>query len=96
VARRSDEELVGAEGDQAWFWTSEWQAMEREVDEDRAAGIPDRGFASGEEFLACRRRSVKIVSPTYARESAFARDFAKLTDPLIGSNVNTLLRSPQW
>ncbi|HEY6424334.1 MAG TPA: hypothetical protein VIY28_14015 [Pseudonocardiaceae bacterium] len=38
--------------DQAWFWTPEWQAREREVDEERAAGILDRGFESGEEFLA--------------------------------------------
>lgn len=38
--------------DQAWFWTPEWQAGEREVDEDRAAGIQDREFDSGEDFLA--------------------------------------------
>src|SRR5262249_25870226 len=38
--------------DQAWFWTPEWQAKEREVDDERAAGISDRDFASGEEFLA--------------------------------------------
>ena len=24
--------------DQMWFWSPEWQAMEREVDEDKAAG----------------------------------------------------------
>ncbi len=24
--------------DQAWFWTERWQAMEREADEDIAAG----------------------------------------------------------
>jgi len=24
--------------DQAWFWTDRWQAMEREVEEDGAAG----------------------------------------------------------
>jgi bifunctional DNA-binding transcriptional regulator/antitoxin component of YhaV-PrlF toxin-antitoxin module len=24
--------------DQAWFWTPQWQAMEREADEDYAAG----------------------------------------------------------
>ena len=24
--------------DQAWFWTSEWQAMEREADDDLDAG----------------------------------------------------------
>ncbi len=38
--------------DQAWFWTPEWQAKEREVDEEIAAGIPGRVFDSGEEFLA--------------------------------------------
>ena len=38
--------------DQAWFWTPEWQAKEREVDEEMAAGIPGRVFESGEEFLA--------------------------------------------
>ncbi len=38
--------------DQAWFWTPEWQAREREVDEERAAGVPDREFDSGEDFLA--------------------------------------------
>ena len=38
--------------DQAWFWTPEWQAKEREVDEEMAAGTPDRVFDSGEEFLA--------------------------------------------
>lgn len=37
--------------DQAWFWTPEWQAKEREVEEERAAGIPDQEFDSGEEFL---------------------------------------------
>lgn len=38
--------------DQAWFWTPEWQAREREVDEEKAAGVPDREFDSGEDFLA--------------------------------------------
>ena len=38
--------------DQAWFWTPEWQAKEREVDDERAAGASDQDFASGEEFLA--------------------------------------------
>jgi hypothetical protein len=37
--------------EQAWFWTREWQAREREADEDVAAG---RGttYESDEEFLA--------------------------------------------
>jgi AbrB family looped-hinge helix DNA binding protein len=38
--------------DQAWFWAPEWQAREREADEDLARGGPGTVFASGEEFLA--------------------------------------------
>ena len=36
--------------DQAWFWTKEWQAGEREVDEDIAAGRLKR-FDSVEELF---------------------------------------------
>lgn len=39
---------------QAWFWTEEWQAGEREVDEQVARGEV-RDFASSEEFLAYLR-----------------------------------------
>lgn len=35
---------------QAWFWTPEWQAGEREADADLAAGRGET-FSSGEEFL---------------------------------------------
>lgn len=42
---------------QAWFWTPEWQAGEREVDADLAANRGET-FNSGEEFLdALRARS---------------------------------------
>ena len=37
--------------DQAWFWTKEWQAGEREADDDIKAGR-GRVFFSEEEFLA--------------------------------------------
>lgn len=37
--------------DQAWFWTPEWQAKEREADEALAAGQFTR-YLSTEEFLA--------------------------------------------
>jgi predicted RNase H-like HicB family nuclease len=37
--------------DQTWFWTPEWQAKEREADEDIATGRVER-FNSDEEFLA--------------------------------------------
>lgn len=45
--------------DQAWFWTDGWQAGEREVDEQIAAGLTTF-CGSTEEFLAaldemCRR-----------------------------------------
>lgn len=43
---------------QAWFWTSEWQAKEREADDDLAAG---RGttFASDHELLAALEKRTK-------------------------------------
>ena len=37
--------------DQAWFWTPEWQAGERDVDENYAAGRWER-FDDAESFLA--------------------------------------------
>lgn len=37
--------------DQAWFWTEEWQAGERAVDRDIAAGVPMES-GTPEEFLA--------------------------------------------
>ncbi|MGI8944883.1 MAG: AbrB/MazE/SpoVT family DNA-binding domain-containing protein [Thermoleophilaceae bacterium] len=36
--------------DQGWFWTERWQAMEREVEEDIAAGRVET-FNSAEEFV---------------------------------------------
>src|ERR1700726_4815560 len=35
---------------QAWFWSPEWQAGEREADADRAAGRGET-FESGEAFM---------------------------------------------
>lgn len=35
---------------QAWFWRPDWQAAEREADEDREAGRVT-SFGSDEEFL---------------------------------------------
>jgi hypothetical protein len=37
--------------EQAWFWTAEWQAGEREASEDIAAGRVE-GFDSAEDFFA--------------------------------------------
>ena len=44
------------DADQAWFWTPEWQAGEREADAEIAAG-KGRVFYSTEEFLAYLRGS---------------------------------------
>lgn len=38
------------DADQAWFWTAEWQAGEREANADIAAGRTRR-FESGHDFL---------------------------------------------
>ena len=43
---------------QAWFWTPEWQAGEREADGDRAAGTIQT-FESGEEFVTALRDRAK-------------------------------------
>ena len=37
--------------DQAWFWTREWQKMEREAEADRLAGRAI-GYVGDEQFLA--------------------------------------------
>jgi hypothetical protein len=48
--------------DQAWFWTREWQAKEREADDDLAAG---RGttFASDDELLSTLEERTKPLNP---------------------------------
>ena len=48
--------------DQAWFWTPEWQAKEREADADIAAG---RGilFDSDQEFI----EHLKSVPPAESK-----------------------------
>lgn len=43
--------LLPHRADQAWFWTERWQAMERETQDDIAAGQVET-FESGDEFLA--------------------------------------------
>lgn len=43
---------------QAWFWTPEWQAGERQADAEIAAGLGER-FESDEEFLAALRARMK-------------------------------------
>jgi AbrB family looped-hinge helix DNA binding protein len=43
---------------QAWFWSPEWQAGEREADADRNAGKIE-SFASGDELLDALRTRAK-------------------------------------
>ena len=43
---------------QAWFWTPEWQAGEREADADLSAGRVE-SFGSGEELLDALRTRAK-------------------------------------
>ena len=43
---------------QAWFWTPEWQAGEREAEADIAAGRVER-FESDEAFLAALEARMK-------------------------------------
>lgn len=43
---------------QAWFWTPEWAAGEREADADLAAGRGET-FESGEAFIAALRQLAK-------------------------------------
>jgi bifunctional DNA-binding transcriptional regulator/antitoxin component of YhaV-PrlF toxin-antitoxin module len=38
--------------EQWWFWTDDWQASERQVDEDRSRGEQGATFESTEAFLA--------------------------------------------
>src|SRR5471032_2400058 len=47
---------------QAWFWSPDWQAGEREADADRAAGRIET-FSSGKEFLDALRTPAKGRKP---------------------------------
>ena len=42
--------LKSIRADQAWFWTPEWQAKEREADEEIAAGRVTR-YMNDDEFF---------------------------------------------
>ena len=44
--------------EQTWFWMREWQAREREADDDLAAGRLTR-YESDEEFLAALDKRTK-------------------------------------
>jgi hypothetical protein len=44
--------------EQAWFWTREWQAREREADDDLTTGRTTR-FENDDEFLAALDERMK-------------------------------------
>ena len=49
---------------QAWFWTPEWQAGERNADQDAVSGRSE-AFESGDEFIdALRARAHDSVQPS--------------------------------
>jgi hypothetical protein len=50
TARARERNRSGPQGPQAWFWTPEWQAGEREADLDRNAGRVEE-FETGSAFL---------------------------------------------
>jgi antitoxin PrlF len=51
---------------QAWFWTPEWQAGERQADEDRSAGRGET-FDSDETFLKALRARAQPVNRRHKR-----------------------------
>ena len=48
--------------EQWWYWTEEWQAREREMEADLAAGRHGPVFSSGTEFLATLREIAGLES----------------------------------
>ncbi len=50
--------IVPVDPEQAWFWTSEWQAKEREADQSIAAGRVRR-FGDDQDFLASLEGSIE-------------------------------------
>jgi bifunctional DNA-binding transcriptional regulator/antitoxin component of YhaV-PrlF toxin-antitoxin module len=57
--------------DQLWFWTPEWQAMEREADEDIKAGRVET-FRSADELVRSLRRARKRAASKARRSNTLA------------------------
>lgn len=49
--------------DQAWFWTERWQAMEREADEDIAAGRVSPAMDVDEFIESLRSAANPMAAP---------------------------------
>jgi bifunctional DNA-binding transcriptional regulator/antitoxin component of YhaV-PrlF toxin-antitoxin module len=67
--------VVTIPADQAWYWTEEWQAGEREVDEEIARG-EGRTFDSAEEMFETLERERPLISDG---PDEFAAHLRKLT-----------------
>ena len=60
--------VVTIAADQAWYWTEEWQAGEREVDEEAARG-EGRTFDSAEEMFETLEREARSRKAEGDKES---------------------------
>jgi len=49
--QQGHDEETDHDPDQAWYWTPEWQAKERQADEDKTAGRYEE-FPTMEDFIA--------------------------------------------
>lgn len=56
--------------DQWWYWTPQWQAGEREIETDRAAGLTGPGIMDGDEFLAFLAREADLTVEELERLAA--------------------------
>jgi hypothetical protein len=54
--------LAERDPEQAWFWTAEWQAGEREADEDLWTGNYE-DFENMDDFIASLRHEKETVTP---------------------------------
>lgn len=55
--------LIERDPDQAWFWTPEWQAGERQADEDLKTGNFD-DFDTMDDFIASLKQELVIDCST--------------------------------
>lgn len=70
AVRRDDGviEFIPIDPDQAWFWTARWQRMEREADEDIAAGRFET-FDDVESFIADLEARTQARKPRAKKRS---------------------------
>ena len=61
---------------QAWFWTPQWQAMEREADADLAAGCYDE-FQTLDDFIQSLRQEMNTTIEVAKNAKAMERRQAR-------------------